>query len=121
MNEEIVPMIEARVSVPDVETAQRIARELVSAQVAACVQLLGPITSVYTWKEEVHQATEWLLLIKTVAASFQDVADIVVELHRYDIPEVIAVPVTHTLESYGSWVSANSAGGIDDAVVPETP
>ncbi len=111
-SDELPALIEARVSVPDAETAQQIAREVVSQQIAACVQVVGPVASIYTWKEEVHQASEWLLLIKTVSASFQRLTDLVVSMHRYDVPEIMAVPITHTLESYGGWVRTNSAGTV---------
>lgn len=77
---------------------------------AACVHLLGPMTSIYTWKGDVHQTQEWLLLVKTTASAFDEVAEVVVELHRYDVPEIQAVPISHALESYGAWVVDNSSG-----------
>ncbi len=110
MMEASTALVEARVTVPDAETAERVARDLVTRKLAACVQCLGPVASVYTWKEEVHRAAEWLLLIKTTEAAFDAVAAVVQSHHRYDVPEVIAVPVTHTLEAYGTWVRENSAG-----------
>lgn len=106
-------LVEAHVSVPDAESAQRIASDLVARQLAACVQVLGPMASVYTWKGEVHQAQEWLLLVKTTAESFSRVAEVVTHQHRYDVPEVIAVPITHALSEYATWVRKGS-DGIDD-------
>lgn len=103
-------LVEARVAVPDADSAQRIANGLVGRRLAACVQVLGPMTSVYTWKGEVHQAQEWLLLVKTTADAFPDVAETIVQQHRYDVPEVIAVPVSHALSEYASWVRNNSSG-----------
>ncbi len=107
-------LVEAHVSVPDADSAQRIASDLVARQLAACVQVLGPMASVYSWKGEVHQAQEWLLLVKTTADAFPRVAEVVAQQHRYDVPEVVAVPVTHALAEYATWVRNNS-DGIDDA------
>lgn len=98
------PLIEIRVSATDAEAAHMLATEIVGQSLAACVQALGPMVSVYSWKGEVHQATEWLLLIKTTAEMFQSVSDLVTEKHRYDVPEITAVPVSHALGSYSSWV-----------------
>lgn len=111
-------LVEAHVSVPDADSAQRIASDLVARQLAACVQVLGPMASVYTWKGEVHQAQEWLLLVKTTAEAFPRVAEVVAHQHRYDVPEIIAVPVTHALSEYATWVRNNS-DGIDDAELLE--
>ena len=98
------PLIEIRVSATDAETAHAMAKDIVGANLAACVQCLRPMASVYSWKGEVHQATEWLLLIKTTADLFQGVSDLVTERHRYDVPEIMAVPVSHALSSYSAWV-----------------
>lgn len=103
-------LVEARVSVPDGETARRIAEELVSGGRAACVQILGPMASVYLWKGEVHRSNEYLLLVKTLESSFQQVVEIVRRHHRYDVPEVVAVPVSHALAEYGEWVVTHSRG-----------
>ncbi|MGC5584461.1 divalent-cation tolerance protein CutA [Ornithinimicrobium sp. W1665] len=107
-------LVEAHVSVPDTDMAQRIASDLVARQLAACVQVLGPMTSVYTWDGEVHRNQEWLLVAKTTEEAFPDVARAVRTLHSYDVPEVVAVPITQALGEYASWVRQHS-DGIDDA------
>ena len=104
------PLVEARVAVPDAESARRIAQDLVARQLAACVQVLGPMTSVYGWQGEVHRTEEWLLLAKTSAESFPALAQAVRELHSYDVPEVVAVPITQALAEYALWVWQRSAG-----------
>lgn len=106
-------LVEAHISVPDTDSAQRIAGDLVARQLAACVQVLGPMASVYAWKGEVHRSQEWLLLIKTTAEAFPRVAEAVRRQHRYDVPEIIAVPISHALAEYGDWVRTHS-DGIDD-------
>ncbi|GGK78512.1 divalent-cation tolerance protein CutA [Ornithinimicrobium pekingense] len=108
------PLVEARVAVPDAESARRLADDLVGRQLAACVQVLGPMMSFYTWEDEVQHHEEWLLLAKTTAQSFPELAEAVVSQHRYDVPEVIAVPVTQALSSYASWVRRGSDGIPDE-------
>lgn len=103
-------LVEARVSTPDGETARRIAEALVRGSDAACVQILGPMASVYQWQGEVHRSNEFLLLVKTTEDAFPRVVDVVREHHRYDIPEVIAVPVNYGLAEYVDWVVAHSGG-----------
>lgn len=97
-------LIEIHVSVPEADAAHALAGDIVGRKLAACVQCLGPMTSVYTWRGEVHQSIEWLLLVKTTEEMFQEVSDLVAARHRYDVPEIIAVPVTHALSAYGAWV-----------------
>jgi periplasmic divalent cation tolerance protein len=108
-------VVEAHVTVPDTEAAERIARELVDRGQAACVQCLGPIASVYRWQGETHRAQEWLLLVKTTDEAFPDVCRTVQELHSYDVPEIIAVPVSHALGPYARWVQDNSTAAQVDA------
>lgn len=107
-------LVEAHISVPDTESAQRIADDLVARQLAACVQILGPMTSVYTWQGEVHRTQEWLLLVKTTDEAFPRLAEVVSAQHRYDVPEIIAVPVSHALGEYATWVRQGSDGINDE-------
>lgn len=110
-------LLEVRVSVPDAPTGRRIAHDLVARQLAACVQVMGPITSVYSWKGEVEQEDEWLLLIKSTEDAFAELAATVRGVHRYDVPEIIAVPVTHALAEYADWVRRRSDGITDDELL----
>lgn len=108
-------LIEVRVSTPDADTAQSLATTLVDRNLAACVQILGPITSVYSWKGEVHQALEWLMLAKTTAERFDDISELVAAQHPYDVPEVLAVTVRHVLDEYGAWVRDVVHGQVEEA------
>jgi periplasmic divalent cation tolerance protein len=92
------------------DEAERIARTLVERQQAACVQLVGPIASVYRWQGNVEQSQEWLCLIKTDEAHFADVEATIGELHSYEVPEVIALPITTGSASYLNWLS-DAVGG----------
>jgi periplasmic divalent cation tolerance protein len=97
-------LLEVRVSVPDEETGLRIARAAVDAGAAACVQCLGPMTSVFTWDGAVQTEREWLLLAKTTTGSLARLREVVVREHPYDVPELLAVPVAQALEAYAEWV-----------------
>ena len=90
------------------EEASRLAEMLVGAHLAACVQILPQMESVYRWKGEVHRAPEFLLLAKTTAACFDELEREVRALHTYDTPEIIAVPVTHVSTPYFEWLTSNA-------------
>lgn len=111
-------LVEVHVSAPDQESAKRIASDLVARQLAACVQVLGPMASVYTWQGEVHQSQEWLLLAKSTDQAFSELARVVRTHHRYDVPEIIAVPISRAGEDYAAWVRKHS-DGIDDRELHE--
>lgn len=87
------------------DAAPALARALVAERFAACVNLLPGVTSVYRWDGEVQEAGETLLLAKTTRAGFGALCDRVAELHPYDLPECIAVPVTAGLPDYIHWVT----------------
>ena len=88
------------------EEAERIARALVGERLAASVQILPQMKSVYHWQGKVESAEEHLLLIKTSLARFQAVQTRIVEMHSYEVPEVIAVPITEGLGKYLQWLGA---------------
>jgi periplasmic divalent cation tolerance protein len=88
------------------EEADGIAAALVEHRLAACVQVVGPVTSRYRWEGQVETATEWLCLAKTTAAAWPDVQAEVRRLHSYEVPEVVAVPVTAGTDAYLDWVRA---------------
>jgi periplasmic divalent cation tolerance protein len=86
--------------------ARRIARALVRGRLAACGNILeGPVRSVYRWKGKVETAKEYLLLVKTTRSRFAAVRDTVKRLHRYELPEIIALPVAMGSAEYLRWIS----------------
>ncbi len=91
----------------DRDNAQSIARVLVELKLAACVQILGPITSTYRWEGAVETAEEWQCLIKTRRDRLGDVEDVIRSLHPYDIPEIIAMPIVGGDLDYLSWWDQN--------------
>lgn len=90
---------------PDRATAERIAEALVTGKVAACVNILAGCTSVYRWKDRLEQANEVPLLIKTTRAAWPQLEKQLRQLHPYELPEIIAVPVTAGLPGYLDWVA----------------
>ncbi len=95
-------------TVPDRETGQQLARTLVEERLAACVNLLPDVASVYRWQNAVQESAECLLLIKTRAALFAALRDRIVALHPYELPEVISVPVNAGLPAYLNWIDENT-------------
>lgn len=93
------------------EHAPRIAESLVAQRLAACVNLLPAVRSVYRWQDEVQQGEECLLLIKTAADSFESLRRAVLQIHPYDLPEVIALPLTAAHAPYLAWILQSSRGG----------
>lgn len=86
------------------QEAEAIATSLVKSQLAACVSLV-PIQSIYTWQGELHQDQEWQLLIKTDLAQFQTLEAKIRELHSYEVPEIIALPIVAGSHPYLNWIS----------------
>ncbi len=90
---------------PDRDTALRVAETLVNEQLAACVSLLPDMTSIYRWQGEVQREPEILLLIKTTQERVEALAGRVGQLHPYEVPELIAVPITEGLPDYLNWIT----------------
>ncbi|MBV9266985.1 MAG: divalent-cation tolerance protein CutA [Acidobacteriaceae bacterium] len=88
----------------DDNEAGRIAQAVVEESLAACVNILPGIESVYRWEGKVERSRETLLIIKTVAESFDALRERISALHSYDIPELIALPVELGLEKYLAWI-----------------
>lgn len=92
-------------NVPDEATAEKLANALVEARVAACVNVLAPCRSIYRWQGRLEMAAEIPLLIKTSTSSYPRVEEIVRTQHPYDVPELIAVPITNGLPAYLDWLA----------------
>ena len=86
------------------EVAPALARQLVEARLAACVNLLPQVQSIYRWQDQVQQDSEELLLIKTTAEGYPRLEQHLGEHHPYSVPEVLAIPVSLGLETYLQWV-----------------
>lgn len=95
-------------NLPDREAAGKLARELVDRRLAACVNILGDCTSVYRWQGQVEETAEVPMLIKTTAAAYPALQQAIGELHPYELPEIIAVPLAQGLPAYLDWVAAET-------------
>ncbi len=87
------------------QEAQQIARTLVDGRLAACVNIIPQIQSIYRWQGKVEDAQEWLLLIKTTDQAFERVRDAIGELHSYELPECISLSVEDGSAAYLNWIS----------------
>jgi periplasmic divalent cation tolerance protein len=96
-------------NLPDADSARQIARQLVEQRLAACVNILPACTSVYRWNDAIESATEVPLLIKTTLARYPALQAALTEVHPYELPEIIAVPLHEGLPAYLAWVDTETA------------
>ena len=92
-------------NLPDRAAAERIADSLVTQEVAACVNVLAECASVYRWQGKVERASEVPLLIKTTRAAYPRLESALRKLHPYELPEIIALPVSGGLPEYLNWIT----------------
>jgi periplasmic divalent cation tolerance protein len=97
------------VTVPDVEIGARLGRALVEEQLAACVNLVPGLRSIYAWKGAVHDDAEVLCVLKSRRALFAPLRDRVLSLHPYEVPEVIALPLAEGSPAYLAWLAQGTA------------
>jgi len=91
---------------PDKDTAEKIACLLVEDRLAACVNILPNITSIYRWQGQLEYAEEQLLLIKANKSSYQAIETTIKKHHPYELPEIIAVPIENGLPEYLHWIDS---------------
>jgi periplasmic divalent cation tolerance protein len=92
---------------PDGDSAERIVHALVEARLAACGNIVSGVTSIYRWQDAVRNEREVLVLLKTTAAALPALLERAVELHPYEVPELIALPVEDGFAGYLDWVRAS--------------
>ena len=101
MNEEFVIAVS---TVPDKETAQKIARELIENAIVACANLVPAVESIYFWKEKVEASTEVLAIFKMTAARYSEFESRLRELHPYDVPEIVRLNIAEGNPDYLRWI-----------------
>lgn len=94
---------------PERADAETLARELLSARLAACIQIGAAVRSLYHWRGQIETASEIPMAIKTRAELYASVEAAIRERHPYELPEIIAVPITDGLPAYVDWISAETA------------
>jgi periplasmic divalent cation tolerance protein len=107
-------------TLPDAQSAVALADAVLTARVAACVNRLAPCESDYWWQGKREQAREWPLLIKTTRGRYAALEAVIAQAHPYDVPEVIALPVTAGLPAYLGWVRQETRPTTLDAT-PDAP
>jgi periplasmic divalent cation tolerance protein len=88
------------------EDAKKIAKTLVDKRLAACIQIFGPIVSTYWWKGNVETAGEWMCFIKTERALYDRLEKAIKEIHPYETPEIVAVPIISGSKEYLGWLDS---------------
>jgi periplasmic divalent cation tolerance protein len=101
----VTDIIEVHTTLPSREQANELARRLVESRLAACVQVLGPIDSIYRWEGKVEQSQEWLLRAKTSSSLYIEMEKMVRDHHPYQLPEVMAHSVRAGSLPYLKWVA----------------
>ena len=95
-------------TVPDRESGERIAHALVEERLAACVNLVPGLTSVYRWQGKVEKEAECLLIIKTGVSRFEVLKQRIASLHPSKVPEIIALPIIHGSREYLDWITEST-------------
>ena len=91
--------------------AEKIARHLLEQKLAACVNIIGGLTSLYWWEGKIDQSQEALLVIKTKKSLFKKLAAAVKSFHSYSVPEIIALPIVDGQKDYLNWIGASLGKG----------
>ncbi|MBK7931893.1 MAG: divalent-cation tolerance protein CutA [Pyrinomonadaceae bacterium] len=99
-------MLIVMTTVPSLHESDAMAVKIIESKLAACVQILPPMTSVYVWEGKVNKESEHLLLIKTLEEKYDELASFITANHSYDIPEIVAIKAEKVSEPYLNWMSS---------------
>lgn len=92
------------------EEAEKIATTLLERKLIACANILGPVSSRFWWQGKIDSAEEYMIFMKTKRELFDQVADNVKQLHSYEVPEIIALPIVEGAKPYLEWINSNLTG-----------
>ncbi|MGQ9708603.1 MAG: divalent-cation tolerance protein CutA [bacterium] len=92
------------VTAPDKQTANKLVTASLNQRLAACAQVIGPVNSTYWWQGKIEAALEWLCFLKTDAKHYKELKRVIKQLHPYDNPEIIALPIIAGSEDYLRWL-----------------
>ncbi|MBC7195291.1 MAG: divalent-cation tolerance protein CutA [Caldisericia bacterium] len=91
-------------TIDDIEKARKLARFIVDQRLGACIQIIGPIQSIYFWREKVEDAKEWILFIKTRKDLYEKLEELIIKLHPYTVPEIVSFDIEKSFNKYFNWV-----------------
>jgi periplasmic divalent cation tolerance protein len=94
-------------TVPNENVAHKISKSLVSENLAACVNIVKNVRSIYRWESEICDEGELLLIIKTTVETYESLEEKIQNIHPYEVPEILAIPVFRGNESYLAWIDEN--------------
>ncbi len=98
------PIITITTTTDNREALEKIGRHLLAGRLIACVQIVGPISSIYWWKQKMEEAEDWLGVMKTRKSLFSRVEEEIRALHAYEVPEIMASEIEHVSGAYAEWV-----------------
>jgi len=97
-------MLIVLITTPNIAEAEQLAERIVGEKLAACVQILPQMTSVYSWKGTIQKEGEYLLLIKTLGGKFEALQTFILSNHSYEVPEIVAIGAERVSENYLAWM-----------------
>jgi len=100
----VTEFIQVLTTVDDEGKAKGIANAILEKRLAACVQVIGPISSSYWWKEKIEHSKEWICLAKARAEDYEQLQSVIKSVHPYEVPEIIATPISFGNPAYLNWV-----------------
>jgi len=106
--------VQAMTTVDDETAAHRIAEHVIQARCAACAQVLGPIRSRFHWEGEVADEQEWLVILKAPRSTYESLEAAILEVHPYDVPEILALPVAAGHAPYLNWLAEETQAAEPD-------
>ena len=101
--------ISIHITTPDLSTAQKIGQNLVENNLVACAQIEGPVKSIYKWESKLENDQEWRLILKSIQSNFELIEKIILDLHPYDVPQVISFNIDNGSKEYLDWIERNCA------------
>ncbi|MCX5813186.1 MAG: divalent-cation tolerance protein CutA [Proteobacteria bacterium] len=104
-------IIQIVTTIDDKEKAERIGKQLVQKRLASCVQIAGPIKSIYWWKGHIKEVEEWQCIIKSKKSHYKKIEEEIKRLHHYELPEIIAIDIDTALTGYVKWVEEETNPG----------
>ncbi len=104
-------MLVVLTTTPDADEAESLARRIIEAKLAVCVQILPGVTSFYYWKDAVQKHAEFLLLIKTLAENYPDLEEFIRSNHSYEVPEIVAIRAQNVSDNYLMWIRDYCSSG----------